>query len=125
MRKLSLSLAILGLAAGAAQAAANQHPMAHRHVSYAHRPRAAPQLHLSAEMSDDYRQTPTFQRASFRPDGTKSMVRTDLGRGVYATFGLQKDTVDPPVRPVELDGAADTRLNQPEGSAGVKVGIPF
>lgn len=124
MKRLTLSLIALALAAGAAQAAGHHHrPLRHR-VAYHHRRHVRP-LHLTAEMRDDGRRSPALDPAALRRDGyLNPAVSHPLGRGAYASFGYQPGVVRP-MQQGELNGAADTRLSHSESAAGVKVGIPF
>jgi hypothetical protein len=125
MRSLIVALSLLALAAGAAQTAPRHHASLRHRVAYHHRGRVR-RLHLSAEMRDNGRQASAADRASLRQDGyIKPVVQRDLGKGVYASFGLQQNAVRSPLAPVELNGAANTRLTHSETPAGVKVGIPF
>jgi hypothetical protein len=125
MNRLVLGLAILALAAGAAQATPRHSRALRHHVAYHHR-HPVRRLHLTAEMRDDGRQTAAVDRTAIRPDGyIKPVIRRDLGDGAYASFGLQQNAVRSPLAPVELNGAANTRLTHSETPAGVKVGIPF
>jgi len=124
LKQITLTLTILALAAGTAQAAVHHHPLRHR-VAYHHR-RPIRRLHLTAEMRDNGRQAPEVKAAALRQEGyLNPTVSRRVGKGVYASFGYQSGMVRPTLQPGELSGAADTRLSQSESAAGVKVGIPF
>ena len=125
MTRLALTFAILALAAGGAQAKVKHHPPLRHHVAYHHR-RQVRRLHLTAEMRDDGRQASGAGRVALRQDAyMQPNVTQKLGKGAYASFGLQPNAVRSPLQPVELNGAANTRLTHSETPAGVKVGIPF
>jgi len=126
MIRITLTLAILALAADAAQAGAqhSSHKPLRRHVAYHHR-HPSRRLRLTAEMKDDGRRTPAVKQAALRQDDyLQPTVSRALGKGAYASFGYQSGVVRG-LQPGELNGAADTRLRHPESTAGVKVGIPF
>jgi hypothetical protein len=125
MTRLALAFAILALTTSAAQTHVRHYPAPRHRVTFHHR-RPPRRLHLSAEMRDTNRQASAGSRAALRQDGYMNpYVTRGLGKGAYASFGVQNDAVRPPAQPLELNGAANARLTHSESPAGVRVGIPF
>ena len=120
MAKLTVLIAILAVAAGAAAAAPlHHHPTRHRHY--------ARLRHFSVEMKDDGRVADAPHRSAVRQDAyLNPMVERRLGRTrAIAALGYNRGVVAPTLRPQELNGAAATRLGNSESTAGVSVKVPF
>jgi len=121
MTKLTVMIAILALAAGAAASPARHHPVRHRHYARART------HHFSVEMKDDGRATAKPYRPATRQDAyLNPLVQRRLGKTrAIAVLGYNRGAIPPTLGPHELNGAAETRLGQSESTAGVSVKVPF